>query len=74
VAVGVEVDGEGAPARIEARRWLRVVAVQDLWRIDDEWWRARPVSRMYYGCVLEDGRQMTVFQDLVSDKWYRQRV
>ena len=42
------------------------------WRIDDEWWRERPVSRVYYSLLLEEGRTVTVYRDLVRGKWWRQ--
>jgi len=72
--VEVEADGEGRPAAVTlSGRRLRVVAVQDTWRIDDEWWRERPVSRAYYELALEDGRVVTVYRDLVRGGWYEQR-
>ena len=46
--------------------------VLESWRIDDEWWREQPVSRLYYSLLLEDGRAVTVYRDLVSGQWYRQ--
>ncbi len=49
-----------------------VASVEDRWRIDDEWWREGPISRMYFECILENGRLITVFQDLVTGVWYRQ--
>ena len=49
-----------------------VVLVEDRWRIDDEWWRERPISRMYFDCVLEDGQQVTVFRDIITGRWFRQ--
>ncbi|TVR67103.1 MAG: hypothetical protein EA422_00745 [Gemmatimonadales bacterium] len=49
----------------------RVAQVMESWRIDDEWWRV-PISRRYHRVVLEGGRPMTLFQDLVERKWYRQ--
>jgi hypothetical protein len=70
----VEADGEGRPAAVTlSDRRLAVVAVQNTWRIDDEWWRERPVSRAYYELALEDGRLVTVYQDLVRGGWYEQR-
>jgi hypothetical protein len=51
---------------------LRVVAVQDTWRIDDEWWRERPVSRLYFEVALEDGRVATLYRDLLQESWWRQ--
>ena len=72
--VDVEADGEGRPVAVTLRpgERLRVTEVQDTWRIDDEWWRERPVSRMYYQVVLEDGRAVTVYSDLATAGWWRQ--
>jgi len=50
-----------------------IAAIQDRWRIDDEWWREHPVSRMYYAVVLDDGTLLTMFQDLLADAWFEQR-
>jgi hypothetical protein len=50
-----------------------IAAIQDRWRIDDEWWREHPVSRMYYEVVLDDGTLLTMYQDLVADQWFEQR-
>ena len=47
-------------------------AVLDTWRIDDEWWRQRPVSRLYYRLALEDERTVTVYRDLASGRWAKQ--
>ncbi|MDP9236398.1 MAG: hypothetical protein M3P30_03200 [Chloroflexota bacterium] len=53
---------------------VRMVAlIQDRWRIDDEWWREPPVSRMYYRLQLEGERVMTVYQDLAGGAWWLQR-
>jgi hypothetical protein len=51
-----------------------IVAIQDRWRIDDEWWREHPVSRMYYAVVLDDGTLLTIYQDLLNDTWFEQRA
>lgn len=50
-----------------------VAGIQSVWRIDDEWWRNRPVSRVYYSLLMEDGRLLTVFQDLEDSTWWEQR-
>jgi hypothetical protein len=71
--IQVEVDESGEPrAVVLGRERLAVAAVQDRWRIDDEWWRNRPVTRLYFGLLLEDGRVVTVYRDLVSGRWARQ--
>jgi len=72
--VAVEADAEGRPVAVTLRpgERLRVLQVQDTWRIDDEWWRERPVSRVYYEVALEDGRAVTVYRDLISGGWLSQ--
>ena len=71
--IQVEADESGEPrAVVLGRERLAVAAVQDRWRIDDEWWRERPVSRVYYSVLLEDGRTLTTYRDLVTSKWSQQ--
>ena len=54
-------------------RWCKILEVLDTWRIEDEWWRKQPISRLYYRVVLEDGTMTGLFKDLVSGDWYSQR-
>ena len=64
----------GAPAAVmEKGRRRRVLQVMETWRVDDEWWR-QEVSRLYFRLELEGGVRLTVFQDLLSGKWYEQRA
>ena len=71
--IQVEADESGEPqAVVLGCERLAVAAVQDRWRIDDEWWRERPVSRLYFRLLLEDGRVVMVYKDLVSGRWARQ--
>ncbi|HEX9439669.1 MAG TPA: hypothetical protein VF909_08305 [Roseiflexaceae bacterium] len=51
----------------------RIVAVQDHWRIDDEWWREHAVVREYYELLLDDGTLLVAYHDLVADAWFEQR-
>lgn len=70
----METDEAGRPLAVLIEGVLRAVAaVQDRWRIDDEWWRERPVSRMYYEVRLEGDRVATVYRDLVGGAWWVQR-
>jgi hypothetical protein len=55
-------------------RWCRVVSIDDLCNVDEEWWRERPIVRMYYRVNMEDGRQITVFRDMLDGAWYRQNA
>ena len=72
--LGVKADDGEVPSALTLRRsWIRVEAVVDIWRIDDEWWREQPICRMYYECVVDQGLRVTVFHDLTNGDWYQQR-
>lgn len=61
------------PVKVKANgRASRVAAVDDRWKVEDEWWREVPVSRIYYGVVLESGHSFTLFHDMVTGRWFRQ--
>jgi hypothetical protein len=47
-------------------------AVRDEWHVADRWWTEEPVRRNYYEVVLETGRNVVVFRDEASGKWFRQ--
>ena len=52
----VETDANGVPAGLYLSGHLCVVeSVLEKWRIDDEWWREQPVSRVYWRLFLENG-------------------
>ena len=69
----VETDEDGGPIAVHlSGQRITVESVVESWRIDDEWWRAKPVSRLYWRVALEDGRVMDVYRDLISGKWWRQ--
>ena len=71
--VEVKAGGDGQPVALKLRRrWVSVETLVDRWRIDDEWWRERPISRMYYECQVDQGLHVTVFHDLMTSEWYRQ--
>lgn len=84
VRVGVALGEWGLPLEIVSpispdsldehggRRRRRVAEILDVWRIDDEWWRA-PVSRRYVEVVLEGGGHVVVFEDLTTGSWFLQQ-
>ncbi len=66
----VEADKDGGPIAVHLSTGRCVVKeVLETWRIDDEWWRERPVRRMYFRLALEDGRTMTVYRNLIGNRW-----
>jgi len=74
VPVTVWCDDRGRPIRVAINGNTTVRAVEAIvehWRIDDEWWRAF-VSRRYDEIVLQGGKHLVLFQDLVTETWYAQ--
>lgn len=72
--VPVAADQRGRPVAVglaASRSPIRVTEVLDRWRIDDEWWR-KEISRLYYHLALENGRLITLFQDLIDGGWFIQ--
>jgi hypothetical protein len=70
--IRVEADESSEPRGVVLEReHLAVAAVQDRWRIDDEWWR-KEVSRMYFELALQNGRTLTIYRDLVTGRWSQQ--
>lgn len=70
----VEADENSKPIAIHlSGRRLAVESLLETWRIDDEWWREVPVSRVYWRVVLVDGRTVDVYLDLPAAHWFLQR-
>lgn len=74
-AVDVRTDEQGEPVhvRLPGKTARRVAVVREVWRIDDEWWR-QSISREYRIVVLDDGKVITLYQDLSEGTWYVQRA
>ena len=72
VPVKIEENKNGRPVAVKDKRRHPVMTIEDCWRIDDEWWRAEPVSRIYYNILLTSGRRMVLYKDLTRDDWYEQ--
>ena len=70
--VQVEEESSGGPLAVRMPRKQVVKAIEDRWRIDDEWWRSEPVSRLYYAVMLASGQRLVIYKDLVLNGWYKQ--
>ena len=66
--------GSTKAALVSDGKWMRVVDIENLWKVNDEWWRGPDdeISRLYYVLRLENGQQITIYLDLISNSWYRQ--
>jgi hypothetical protein len=64
-----------APAEVpSAVDRVAVGGIRDEWRVVDRWWTGDPVQRRYFEVVLETGRNVVVFVDEMSRRWYRQQA
>ena len=70
--VWVEEDTAGLPQAVRGKRRQVIACIEDRWRIDDEWWRTEPVSRLYYSVRLVSGHRLVLYKDLADGGWYRQ--
>jgi hypothetical protein len=70
--IRVHTGKHGHPVIVATGRLRQPVReIQDVWRIDDEWWR-EPISRLYYRLLLANGHIRTVYHDLVTGRWHAQ--
>jgi hypothetical protein len=60
------------PLAVGMPRRQAVINIEDRWRIDDEWWRPEPVSRLYYEVTLASGQRLVIYKDLANNCWFRQ--
>ncbi len=61
------------PAQAARSPHLAVTSINDLWQVDDEWWRERPISRRYYQITTSNDRRLTIFRDQLNAQWYWQK-
>ena len=69
--VRVRAGAGGVPAAVDA---LAVEHVLEEWVVEDRWWTGRPLRRRYFECVLANGRNVVVFRDVVTRRWFEQRA
>jgi hypothetical protein len=67
----VQTGPAGAPTMVGR---TRVEAVNEDWVVEDRWWTGKPLRRRYFELVLGDGRNVVVFLDLVTGRWFLQRA
>ncbi|MEX0925340.1 MAG: hypothetical protein WD208_01320 [Dehalococcoidia bacterium] len=54
--------------------WMDVASIEDIWKVNDQWWRGmeQEVERVYYKLVFANSQHITVYHDLIGDRWFRQ--
>jgi hypothetical protein len=66
----VASDEHGVPVSVGP---AEVDSVREEWVVEDRWWTGKPLRRRYFEVVLNDGRNLVVFHDLLSGEWFLQR-
>jgi hypothetical protein len=49
-----------------------IVDIQEIWCIDDEWWRDH-IQRRYYRVQLRNGAMRTIYVDAIGGTWNEQK-
>ncbi len=70
--IWIHESASGLPLALKAPGRQSIATIEDKWRIDDEWWRSEPVSRLYYAAITASGQRLVIYKDLVDKHWYRQ--
>jgi len=60
---------DGIPAEVNGEA---IESLRESWLVEDRWWTAEPLRRRYWELVSKQGRNMVVFHDLCSGRWFLQ--
>ena len=71
VTVGFDESGGMTVGRTDGRSVGKIETILESWRIDDEWWR-HMIARAYLEVILEGGKRLVLFQDLITGQWFLQ--
>ncbi len=71
MTVDLDESGLMTVGRPDGRTVGKVESILDSWRIDDEWWR-QMIARNYMEVMLEGGKRVVLFQDLITGQWFAQ--
>ncbi len=71
--ITVKEDAAGEPVSVKTTTRQAVAAITDRWRVDDEWWRQEPVSRLYFIVLLNSGQRLVIYKDTAAGRWFWHR-
>ncbi len=69
-SANVRSASNGVPTNVDGRP---IDSVRESWLIEDRWWTDKPLRRRYWELLSADGRNLVVFRDLQSGRWFSQR-
>jgi hypothetical protein len=61
--------GDGFPAEVNGEA---IDALRETWLVEDRWWTDQPLRRRYWELLGFRGRNVIVFHDLESGRWFLQ--
>ena len=81
IAIPLTINNRRARSRRLAQQQLtapkavsqKITTINDIWQVNDEWWREHPVSRRYYQITTQSDRRLTIFRDDLNGNWYCQK-
>jgi hypothetical protein len=59
----------GYPAEVDGEA---IESLRESWLVEDRWWAATPLRRRYWELAGRRGRNVVVFHDLCSNRWFSQ--
>ena len=73
-AIVVVCDEAGWPVTFIWRGETQTIqTLANRWIVDEGWWRGR-ICRAYYKLTTDRGWLVVIYQDLLSQRWYLQRL
>ena len=59
----------GYPAEVDGEA---IESLRESWLVEDRWWTSAPLRRRYWELAGDRGRNVVVFHDLCSNRWFSQ--
>ena len=72
-ALRVRADAGIPRAVLWRSQWRSVENVDEVWRVDDGWWRPSPTARTYFRLAVGGGHVVTLYRDEIGGGWWEQR-
>jgi len=68
------VPREAPKALLSDGKWMNVLEIENLWKVNDAWWRGpeEEIARLYYVLRVGNGQKLTIYLDLIANNWFRQ--
>jgi hypothetical protein len=60
---------DGRPAQVGGEA---IESLRESWLVEDRWWTPEPLRRRYWELVGCRGRNLIVFHDLCTGRWFLQ--